>query len=64
MKSPCINVCLMDPDRGLCRGCLRTLDEIAAWGAMTESDQARVLKELVLRRERWLPAPAAGKEHP
>jgi predicted Fe-S protein YdhL (DUF1289 family) len=63
MKSPCINVCLMDPDRGLCRGCLRTLDEIAAWGGMTESEQARVLKELALRRDR-IPVPTFDKEEP
>ena len=32
VKSPCIKVCQMDPQRGLCLGCARTLDEIARWG--------------------------------
>ncbi len=30
--SPCMSVCVMDEGSGLCRGCLRTLDEIAQWG--------------------------------
>ena len=30
VPSPCINVCKMNERSGLCEGCLRTLDEIAA----------------------------------
>ena len=33
-QSPCIKVCVPGP-AGRCVGCLRTLDEIAAWGAET-----------------------------
>ena len=29
--SPCINICKMNPQTGLCEGCFRTRDEIAAW---------------------------------
>jgi predicted Fe-S protein YdhL (DUF1289 family) len=32
--SPCISVCQMDAASGWCEGCLRTLDEIAAWSRM------------------------------
>ena len=52
MKSPCINVCAMDPERGVCRGCCRTLEEIAAWSTMGEVEQARVLDALPERRRR------------
>jgi len=31
--SPCINVCRMNSETGLCEGCARTLDEISAWPA-------------------------------
>ena len=31
VASPCINVCRMDDDTGLCLGCFRTIDEIAVW---------------------------------
>lgn len=32
VPSPCMSVCQMDEALGLCQGCLRTLDEIGAWG--------------------------------
>ena len=32
MVSPCISVCRMSAVTGLCEGCFRTRDEIAAWG--------------------------------
>jgi uncharacterized protein len=47
--SPCINVCVLDAD-GLCRGCLRTLDEIARWMSMTPSEQRQVIEALSERR--------------
>jgi uncharacterized protein len=50
MKSPCIKVCQMDPQRGLCMGCLRTLDEIARWAGMTEVEREQVLEELPSRQ--------------
>ena len=31
VASPCINVCAIDPALGVCVGCFRTLDEVAAW---------------------------------
>ena len=30
-KSPCINVCKLDPNSNLCEGCLRTSEEISNW---------------------------------
>ena len=29
-QSPCRKVCVIHPESGLCIGCLRTIDEIAA----------------------------------
>ena len=49
MKSPCIKVCQMDPERGLCLGCGRTLDEIARWAAMSDQERDAVLAELPSR---------------
>lgn len=48
--SPCISVCRMDGDGGLCQGCYRSLDEIAAWSTMSD-DQRRVVWSAVLQRE-------------
>ena len=50
MKTPCIKVCQMDPVRGVCIGCCRTLDEIARWGGMSDSEREEVLSSLPERR--------------
>jgi hypothetical protein len=50
LKSPCIKVCQMDPVKGVCIGCCRTLDEIARWGGMTDAERETVMKQLVERR--------------
>jgi len=50
VPSPCNNVCRMSPDTGLCEGCFRTLDEIAAWSAMSDSEKRAVLAQLPARR--------------
>ena len=52
MKSPCIKVCQMDPVRGVCIGCCRTLDEIARWGNMAAEEQESVMAELPRRRKK------------
>ena len=46
MNSPCVKLCEYDSAAGLCRGCGRTLDEIADWPVMGEEAQARVLAKL------------------
>ena len=40
----------MDPARGLCLGCARTLDEIARWGSFTDEERDRIIAELPRRR--------------
>jgi uncharacterized protein len=50
IESPCIDVCQMDPQRRLCAGCYRTLDEIARWAEMSDAERAGVLADLSARR--------------
>jgi len=50
IESPCIKVCAIEPATGLCTGCARTLDEIARWGSMRDTERARVMAELPARR--------------
>ena len=38
--SPCIGVCEVDA-AGLCRGCHRTLAEIAAWSSLRDAQRRR-----------------------
>jgi len=49
VKSPCNNVCQLDPKSGLCIGCARTLDEIARWAEMSDAERERVMAELPQR---------------
>lgn len=53
VASPCIDICRMDEASGWCEGCLRTLDEIAAWGSLADAQRLEVLARLSERREVW-----------
>ena len=50
VESPCTKVCRIDVPTGLCEGCLRTIDEIAAWSALDIATQHRVMAALPARR--------------
>ena len=54
VSSPCISVCKMDDARGLCVGCMRTIDEIAAWSTMNDAARLAVWKTLPERACAWL----------
>ncbi len=51
VPSPCTDVCRIDAARGWCEGCLRTIDEIAAWGALDDRAKRAVWKSLPGRRQ-------------
>lgn len=50
VPSPCIDVCRIDPRTGWCEGCLRDIDEIAAWGGLDDAQKRQVLARLPARR--------------
>ncbi len=50
VKSPCVNICRMNPQTGYCEGCLRTIDEIACWSGYTDEDKLAVIAKLAARR--------------
>ncbi len=49
VSTPCVKLCTIDPASGLCRGCRRTLDEIAAWASMSERERRAVMAALPAR---------------
>ena len=49
IESPCINVCVIHPDSRLCTGCLRSIDEITRWAAMTPEERGTVMAALPSR---------------
>lgn len=48
--SPCISICTMNPQTGLCEGCFRTIDEIAQWSTASE-EKKRVVWVEIKRRQ-------------
>jgi predicted Fe-S protein YdhL (DUF1289 family) len=50
IPSPCTKVCAIDAATGWCAGCLRTIDEIAAWGSLDETARREVWERLPARR--------------
>jgi len=48
--SPCIGICLIDPATGRCRGCLRYIDEIAAWYDASAAEKRAILTRIAERR--------------
>ncbi|HSW05463.1 DUF1289 domain-containing protein [Aquabacterium sp.] len=53
VASPCINVCRMHAGSGWCEGCLRTIDEIAAWSQLDDPAKRQVLALVRDRRRQW-----------
>ncbi|QFY60324.1 DUF1289 domain-containing protein [Rhizobium grahamii] len=52
MRTPCINVCSIDPANGFCVGCGRTLDEIAGWMSLSEEQRDTIMTLLPQRLRR------------
>jgi uncharacterized protein len=55
IATPCIKVCVVDGESGLCLGCYRTLNEVASWAKIEEAERAAIMGELVSRRSRIRP---------
>ena len=39
IASPCVKICVVHPESGICVGCYRTMDEIAGWSGMSASER-------------------------
>jgi len=60
LPSPCVSICQMDPQDGVCLGCYRTRAEIAAWRSMDQDDQLVLLD--ILRDYKQLQTGVREKE--
>lgn len=49
VPSPCVSVCAMNPQTGLCEGCLRSLQEIGDWSRMSDEGKRQVWQRIQLR---------------
>ena len=46
VDSPCIKICVVHAETRLCTGCLRSIDEIAAWSQMSPDARSAVMDAL------------------
>ncbi len=51
VPSPCVKICVLDPDTRMCRGCYRTVDEVAQWVEYTAEEKLAVLERVAQRRK-------------
>lgn len=56
METPCVDICVIDKQNGLCAGCYRTVEEIARWSSMTPQERREIMDRLPARR----PVPERG----
>lgn len=61
IESPCIKLCVVHPEARICIGCYRSIDEIAAWGRMTEAARRAVMADLPARAARVKPTRRGGR---
>jgi uncharacterized protein len=55
IATPCIKICIVDGESGLCMGCFRSLPEVSRWGKMTDAERALIIDGLPGRRSRVRP---------
>ena len=47
--SPCVNICQIDPATKWCRGCARTIQEIAGWSGRPPEERRAIRAALPAR---------------
>jgi predicted Fe-S protein YdhL (DUF1289 family) len=55
IATPCVGICIVDGESGLCLGCFRTLPEIAGWAALSDAERSQIMAGLASRRGRIRP---------
>lgn len=48
-ETPCVAICVIDPQAKLCLGCGRTMQEIARWGRMDSAERLGIMATLETR---------------
>jgi uncharacterized protein len=52
IPTPCVQVCTVDGQSGLCLGCFRTLGEIGGWSRYSDEERNAIMAELPTRGSR------------
>ncbi|NDW06125.1 DUF1289 domain-containing protein [Jiella pacifica] len=61
IESPCIRTCSIDPATELCRGCGRTIAEIAGWASFSPETRRTIMARL---SEPATSPPAPSRDRP
>jgi predicted Fe-S protein YdhL (DUF1289 family) len=46
IETPCVKICVVDPETGFCIGCGRTRTEIAGWLGMSRGERHAIMVAL------------------
>ena len=52
VESPCVKLCIIHTESGLCMGCYRSGLEISKWSIMTAAERQHIMQELPSRASR------------
>lgn len=52
--SPCVGVCMMNPETRLCEGCFRNAEEIESWWNYSAAEKRQVLTRTEERCEKLM----------
>ena len=55
IATPCVQVCVVDGESGLCLGCYRTLAEVAGWSRLSDTQRSAIMADLPSREGRIRP---------
>lgn len=50
MKTPCVNICKIDPHTEVCIGCNRYVEEIEVWSVLTDDEKSFIIERLKERK--------------
>ncbi len=50
VPSPCVSICELDEQQGQCKGCYRSLQEIAVWGHLSDAEKRTVWGRIEARQ--------------
>jgi predicted Fe-S protein YdhL (DUF1289 family) len=61
IESPCIKLCVVHREAGLCMGCYRSIEEITSWSRMDPAERRRIMDELPARADLVRPTRRGGR---
>ena len=60
IESPCVKVCILQPETRICLGCYRTGEEIASWSRLSPEARSAIMAALP-ERAKTLPDRRGGR---